>query len=181
MKTLIIRLILPVLILFAAIQVQAADLTFFVGGINPGDLDVSGTKIALDSGPIYGVRLGTKFVPHFGMEHTFSFSSDFLYPQGVSGVTDAKGFIYNSNFIFDIPFHKIVPYVTAGLGLIYQYGSDNLPVGTNFAVNYGGGVKLPKMFGPVGLRFDARGYSVRGVFSTTLNMFEVSGGVLISF
>ena len=74
-----------------------------------------------------------------------------------------------------------MPYVTAGLGLIHQYGADRLPIGTKFAINYGGGLKFPKLLGRAGLRFDARGYTATGVFSHTVNMFEVSGGVMFSF
>ena len=74
-----------------------------------------------------------------------------------------------------------MPYVTAGLGLISQWGSDNLPIGTKFAINYGGGLKLRKLAGPLGFRIDARGYTAVKVFSRAFNMFEISGGILLSF
>jgi hypothetical protein len=82
--------------------------------------------------------------------------------------------------IIDIPVHRVVPYLTAGVGLIHQYGDSDLPVGTKFALNYGGGLKLPRLAGPLGLRFDLRGYRA-GAFSGSLNLFEVSGGILVSF
>lgn len=116
-----------------------------------------------------------------GLEHTLAFSSDYLFPSNISAITNAKGFVYNSNLIINVPSHRMVPFVTAGLGLIHQYGSPNLPVGTKFAFNYGGGLKFPKLLGPLGLRFDARGYTATGIFSQHLNIFEVTGGVLINF
>jgi hypothetical protein len=116
------------------------------------------------------------------MEHTLAFSSDYLFPSNVSDIGKAKGVIYNSNLIFNFPLkiRNAVPYITAGAGFIHQYGDANMPVGTRFALNYGGGLKFPHLAGPFGLRFDMRGYSA-GVFSNRLNMFEVTGGILFSF
>jgi len=169
------------LVLFAARSV-AADLSAFVGGIMPGKpTSLQGVKVALDKSPVFGFRLATNFVPMLGMEHTLGFSSDYLFPSNISTITSAKGFVYNSNLIINVPAGRIVPFVTAGVGLIHQYGSPNLPVGTKFAFNYGGGLKFPKLFGVLGLRLDARGYTATGIFSQHLNMFEVTGGVLLSF
>ena len=69
---------------------------------------------------------------------------------------------------------------TGGVGLIHQYGSPDLPVGTKFAVNYGGGLKFPRLVGPLGLRFDARGYTAVDTSGSSLNMLEVTAGVLLS-
>jgi hypothetical protein len=163
-----------------AIPLQAGELTFFIGGVNPGSINYQGAKAALDGSPIFGARLGTNFVPFFGMEHTLAFSSDYLFPHNVAGIKDAKGVVYNSNFIFNVPVRKTVPYFTVGVGLIHQYGDSGLPVGTKFAFNYGGGLKFPRMMGPLGLRFDMRGYRA-GTVSNKVNLLEVSGGVMLSF
>jgi hypothetical protein len=158
---------------------KAADLTFYVGGVVPGSISYQNARTSLDNSPIFGFRLGTSFVPFFGMEHTLAFSSDYLFPQGVAAIKEAKGFVYNSNLIFNLPVKIAVPYVTAGAGLIHQYGDANMPVGTKFAFNYGGGLKFPRLAGPLGLRFDMRGYTA-GILSNKLNMFEISGGILLS-
>jgi len=172
-------------LLFAAVSsayANAADFTLFVAGAKPGKLNKSGILTSLDSSPVYGIRLSTNFVPAFGMEHTLAFSADYLFPNNTPGVTSTKGFVYSSDLIISIPVGKIlVPYVTAGVGLIHQYGSPNVPIGTKFAFNYGGGLKFPKILGPLGLRFDARGYTATGVFSSRLNILEVSGGIFFSF
>ncbi|MFH1572812.1 MAG: hypothetical protein ABIG68_02450 [Acidobacteriota bacterium] len=62
-----------------------------------------------------------------------------------------------------------------------QDGSARLPVGGEFAINYGGGMKLARLCGPAGLRIDARGYPVPKVASTELDIFEPSRGVPVSF
>ena len=41
-------------------------------------------------------------------------------------------------------------------------------------------IKFPRIAGPLGLRFDLRGYRTAGIFSRSLNLFEVSGGILLS-
>jgi hypothetical protein len=164
--------------LFAG-QSFAADITFFIGGVKPGSISVDDLKTALDASPIWGFRINTNFVPAFGLEHTLAFSWDYLFPKNNTVVQEAKGFVYNTNLIFNIPVARVTPYLTAGAGLIHQYGGSNLPVGTELAFNYGGGLKIPRLAGPLGLRFDLRGYRV-GTFSNELNLFEVSGGILIS-
>ena len=165
--------------LFFAAASPAADLTFFVGGLNPGSLGYKDVKTSLDTSPVFGMRVATNIVPYFGLEHTLAFSSDYLFPHNVSAIKDAKGFVYNSNLIFNIPVGKVVPYLTAGAGLVHQYGDSDMPVGTRFAFNYGGGLKFPRLIGPVGLRFDMRGYRA-GTVSNKLNILEITGGVLIS-
>jgi len=160
-------------------QPQAADLTFFIGGVNPGTINIDDVKTALDGGPIFGFRLANNFVPAFGMEHTLAFSSDYLFPRSVSSIKEARGFVYNSNLILNIPAGKLVPYLTAGVGVVHQYGDRDMPVGTRFAYNYGGGVKLLRLAGPMGLRLDIRGYRI-GAFSNQLNLLEISGGVMLS-
>jgi hypothetical protein len=167
-------------IAFSAAHLSAADMTFFIGGVKPGSISYHNVKTSLDSSPVFGLRLSTGFVPFFGVEHTLAFSSDYLFPSGTA-IKEAKGFVYNSNLIFNAPAKSaVVPYVTAGVGLIHQYGDADMPIGTKFAVNYGGGLKLPHLVGPLGLRFDLRGYRAGG-FSNKMNLFEVSAGLFLSF
>jgi len=163
-----------------AAQLQAADLTFYAGGVKPGSISYHDVKTSLDSSPVLGIRFSTNFVPLFGMEHTFAFSYDYLFPSSVAAIKEARGFVYNSNLIINLPVGKAVPYLTAGAGLLHQYGDADLPIGTKFAFNYGGGLKFPHLAGPLGLRFDLRGYRA-GVISNKLNLLEVSGGILLSF
>ena len=181
-KTLFSIAVIGLAMLFMVVAASAADVSVYVGGVVPGSVEDQGQKIGLDNGPVYGFRIGSNFVPSFGMEHTLAFSSDYLFPSNLSEIGQAKGVIYNSNLILEVPLkiRNAVPYITAGAGFIHQYGSSNMPVGTKFALNYGGGLKFPHLAGPLGLRFDMRGYSA-GVWSGKLNIFEVTGGILFSF
>ncbi len=66
-----------------ATRLQASDLTFYIGGIKPGSISYQNVRTSLDSSPVLGFRLGTNFVPFFGMEHTLAFSWDYLFPQNL--------------------------------------------------------------------------------------------------
>jgi hypothetical protein len=177
--------------LWLAPAARAADLSFFVGGAVPGKLRLSSvitpgqTIEELRSGPVFGIRFATNFVPLFGVEHTLAFSSDTLTPKTILNPGSARGFVYNTNLILNVPLGNLVPYATAGLGLIRQYGSAIDPSHTSFAYNYGGGLKVPRLLGPLGLRLDLRGYRAKELrFLTSaggVNIFEASGAVLLSF
>jgi hypothetical protein len=183
-----------------AVPVHAqSDLTVFGAFHKPGTLNLEtatqGATTISNFDPsnfgAFGARFGHGRVT--GGEHTFMYAPNFLE-------ANTKAIIYNSNFLLQAPLPKAKPYVTAGLGAVFSFGTDDQgrpslgEIGTKFAINYGGGVKvLPA--GPVGLRFDIRGYLIPSVklnvptslsdtvqtLSQTLNMLEIGAGVVFSF
>jgi opacity protein-like surface antigen len=190
--------------IFAAIPAFAqGDITIFGAAQHEGKLNVQAatatatTAASFDPGTFgtFGVRFGHGNI--FGGEHTFAYSPNFVD-------ADTNAFFYNSNFLVQAPVPKVKPYATAGLGWIFTFGTDESgrpsfgKIGTKFALNYGGGVKvLPA--GPVGLRFDIRGYLIPSAKfnisvptitdplatiksqSQTLNMLEAGLGIVFSF
>lgn len=153
----------------------AADITLFTGVQNPGKLTIDNVIRDTDLGGVFGARFSGGQV--IGFEQTLAYSPKFLE----SGL---HAFNTQSNLVIGIPANRVVPYATAGIGLITTFGDSLLDfgdIGTKFTVNYGGGLKLRNLAGPLGVRFDVRGYSVPGVFSQTLNFVEGSVGLLVSF
>ena len=143
----------------------------------------------------FGIRFGHGKV--LGGEHTIAYAPNFLE-------ANTKAIIYNSDFLVQAPLPKVKPYGTVGMGSIFSWGTDASgrpslgKIGNKFAINYGGGVKvLPA--GPVGVRFDLRGYLIPSVKfnllaptitnplatlksqSETLNMLEAGVGIIFSF
>jgi hypothetical protein len=130
-----------------------------------------------------------------GGEHTLAYAPDFLGGN-------AKAFFYNSDFMVQAPLPLVRPYAVAGLGTILTWGTnsgqpDLSKIGTKFALNYGGGLKIFPA-GPVGVRFDIRGYAIPGASlnfpvqnqsvlatvksqSQTLHLLEVGLGVVFKF
>jgi hypothetical protein len=187
---------------------RAADISLFVGAELPGSIkyEIPGLgadmKLPLDNGPVYGLRYGSNFTRYLDLEHTLAISPDFLFPSesiSISGPCtptigvecppptvvewkEAKGFLYSGNLVLNFPDmdDRMVPFLTAGIGLVHQYGDRDMPVGTKLAFNYGGGVKFPNIAGPLGARADLRGYRA-GMFSKSVNIFELSVGLMVSF
>jgi opacity protein-like surface antigen len=187
----------------ATVPVYGSDLTLFGAAQRQGKLNVqtatatASTISSFDPHTFgtFGIRFGGGTV--FGHEQTFAYAPNFIS-------ADTKAVILNSDFLVQAPLPKVKPYATAGPGTIITWGTNDSGVpgfgkiGTKFALNYGGGVKvLPA--GPVGLRFDIRGYLIPNAKfnllaptptdplatiqsrGQTLNMLEVGLGVVFSF
>jgi len=155
-------------------EISAADITLFTGIQNPGKLTIDNVVRDTKLGGIFGARFSSGHV--IGFEQTLAYSPKFLE-------SGRRAFNAQSNLHVGIPAGRVVPYATAGIGFISSFGDElNFgDIGTKFTVNYGGGIKFKNLAGPLGLRFDVRGYSVPDVFSQTLNFVEGSVGLLLSF
>jgi hypothetical protein len=169
---------LAVFILLSLPAFAQSDFTVYAGAQFPGKITLSqvqsGTTETLtdpiNSG-VFGLRFGGGRV--WGHEETIAYAPNFLDSK-------SKSVIMNGNIRIQVPSPVIRPYVTAGTGTIISWGDGPSDIGSKFALNYGGGVKI-KPAGPVGVRFDARAYSIFGVQSQTLKLGEVTVGILFGF
>lgn len=179
------RTLLSVLFVFVffAAQSQAQDLTFYAGYLNPGKVDLTSitNDLTVRGTGLYGARLEFDFHKVLGIEENIAFSPRLFSSNLIPDVANDKGFLYSSNLVVNLPLRRLVPYVTAGVGLMKPYGSGFKPFDAKFAGNYGGGVKFERLIGPIGLTFDVRGYSIPNVEHQTLNILETSGGLTFSF
>ncbi len=170
---------------------QAGDVTFFAGYQNPGKLtrqvvvdQITNVFSADSGGKVLGIRYSGSGPITF--ESGFSYGSKFL-------TTDQKSLQIHTNLLGQIPGH-ISPYGTVGIGLLSTWGGTTgngsttnsslgslFNFGTRFALNYGGGLKFRKVAGPLGFRFDVRGYTAPRVFGSTLNIVEISAGAMLSW
>jgi len=173
--------LLPLLALTAA-RLPAADFTIYGGMQHPGKLTLRSVVDNTTTIPLnprnfgtFGVRFSQGRI--FGSEHTVGYSPNFIS-------SDNSAIIYNSNLMLQAPLGVIRPYATAGLGTVYIRGETisalEAITGVKFAVNYGGGIKFTPA-GPLGVQFDARGYSLSGVQDERLSVLEVSVGIVFSF
>jgi Outer membrane protein beta-barrel domain len=196
------RCFLLVICIWAAVPAFAAgDVTIFGAGVHQGKLTLqsaqttaSNFSTSFNPGTFgtFGIRVSHGSV--IGGEHTIAYAPNFLS-------ADSKAIIYNSDILIQAPLPKVRPYVTAGLGTVFSWGTENgLPalgnIGTKFALNYGGGIKVFPA-GPVGVRLDIRGYAIPSATfnlplltnplvtvksqSQTLNLLEAGIGVVFKF
>jgi len=170
------RCFLLIMCILAAVPAFAAgDFTIFGAAEHQGKLTLQSAQATASSfsnfNPgtfgTFGLRFSHGSV--IGGEHTIAYAPNFLS-------ADSKAIIYNSNILVQAPLPKVRPYVTAGLGTVFSWGTENgIPalgnIGTKFAINYGGGIKVFPA-GPVGVRFDIRGYAIP---SATFNIPVASG------
>jgi len=135
-------------------------------------------------GSVFGIRLSSGGV--FGYEQNISYSPRFA-KQGV------KAFQMDSNLLIQAP-GKVVPYATAGLGFIVTWGPDfpddydpekiaaaAFSFGSKFSLNYGGGIKLRRILGPLGFGFDLRGFTVPNARDGALHFTQMSFGAVFTW
>jgi hypothetical protein len=157
----------------------ASDLTLFGGYQKEGKITLRSGASSVQSFQFNPGNFGTLGLrvgignKAFGAESTFAYSPNFID-------SSAKAIILNENLIVQVPTPVVKPYATAGLGTIITKGNAITDIGAKLAFNYGGGVKVT-IAGPVGGRLDVRGYTMPSVQSQTLNVLEVSIGVVFSF
>ena len=174
------------LVLFAGqAKAEGGQFSLYAGYLNPGDVSLDNIQQGLNlrGTGLYGARVEFDFLKVFGLEQNFGFSPRLLesrlFPQQGS---DVRGFLYSTNLVVNMPLSRFVPYVTGGLGLIKPWGTGISEFDATFAGNYGGGIKLNKLIGPVGLRFDVRGWRTADIAGQGgVNIFEATGGVTFSW
>ena len=178
-----------------------SDVTLFGAAQHEGKLNVQSASTTASSISSFDPKSFGTFGIRFshgkviGGEHTIAYAPHFI--EG-----DTKAIIYNSDLLVQAPLPKVKPYVTAGLGSIFTFGTDQNgrpslgKIGSKFAINYGGGIKILPA-GAVGIRFDIRGYMLPSVHfnlptltnpsatvqsqSQTLNMLEAGVGIVFAF
>ncbi len=183
-----IALATVVALLVCVVQVQAAQGQFsvYAGYLNPGTLNLDNVQTGLrfKGTGLYGARAEFDFLKIMGIEENIAFSprlfNNDLFPSGTAH--DVRGFLYSTNLVLNVPLDRFEPYVTVGVGLVKPWGVDFHTFDATFAGNYGGGIKLNRLIGPMGLRFDVRGWKTADIAGQGgINIFEGSGGVSFSW
>lgn len=185
------KVLLSVIVaLFTSSSLLAGEFVLYGGVQKPGELTWSEAVNApadLFEGEVGGT-IGARFSAGriIGFEQNISFSPRFAK----AGV---KAFQTDSNLVIQAP-GKIAPYASAGIGLVTTWGQE-LPLdldpaeiaafafnlGTKFSVNYGGGVKLRRLLGPLGANFDVRGYTIPDAYDGALHIIQTSVGLIINW
>ena len=152
---------------------SAGELIIYGGAQKPGAFGWANTspfsvaeELIGDFGSTFGIRYSAGRV--VGFEQSIGYSPRFAK----SGV---RAFQMDSNLVIQAP-GNIVPYGTVVMGYIRSWGQDFpgtydpkeiaafvFSMGNNFAINYGGGLKVRRLWGPLGINIDVRGYALPSV------------------
>jgi hypothetical protein len=178
------------LFLSTATSLYAGEIIIYGATQKPGKLtwssamNVSNDLLNGDYGSTFGIRLskGSKI----GYEQNISYSSPFAKPGD-------KAFQLDSNLVIQAT-GRVTPYVTAGMGYIMTWGQEYSPnlspvkiassafnFGKKYSFNYGGGIKVRRLLGPIGFNIDLRGYTVPNVRDDTLSYLQTSFGAILSW
>ena len=172
------KFILMWVFLFSFLTGQASDLSLFAGWTDIGSLRTVAGQVNLSNFNVFGVRLEKDFFVVLGFENTLSFSSGSVL---ATAGEDNGGLNYNGNLVLNLPVRRTLPYITVGLGVLHRFGTSLPDVGSSFTFNWGTGLKLRGLLGPVGVRVDYRRLTVYGVLDEKVKTHEISGGVMFTF
>jgi hypothetical protein len=183
-------LLCGVIFLSTVASLHAGEVILYGATQKPGELtwsaatNVSNDLLKGDYGGTFGIRLSSR--RKIGFEQNISYSPRFAKPGN-------KAFQLDSNLVLQVP-GKITPYATAGIGHIRTWGQDYsadlnplkiaasaFNFGKKFSFNYGGGIKVRRILGPLGFNIDLRGYTVPNVRDDELSFLQTSFGAILSW
>ena len=171
------KLTLLLFIFQCVVPALATDLSVFAGWTDANSVGSGVEEIRLDNFIVFGVRHEKDFFVIFGFENAVAFSgSSVLTTAG----QDDNGLLYTSNLVLNLPVRRVLPFVTWGVGLTHKFGNSFPDVGSSFTTNWGAGVKVRRIAGPVGLRFDYRRLSIHGVLDDTVKANQISAGIMFT-
>ena len=193
-------MLLGILLLSITASLSAGEVILYGGAQKPGEIGWSdaspvevGSVLKGDFGGTFGIRYSAGRV--IGFEQGIGYSPKFAK-------TGIKAFQTDTNLIIQAP-GNIVPYGTAGIGFFRLWGREDFPAsldpgeiaafvfstGSNLAVNYGGGLKIRRLAGPIGINIEVRNYTLPGVKATVgdnttekgLNFVQTTAGLVITW
>ena len=189
-----VSLLMWTVILFALpnqLAAQKFELNPYAGGVlTPSSVDSGSSSFDFKEEGIYGIR-GTYFLTkHIEIEGNFGYINHFEFEESDP---ESRGYLWEAgaNYRFDL--EKFKPFVSFGVGGITTSVDEDAPEFQNastpvfgdgdtfFTFSYGGGVKAPKLWGPVCLRVDARARTIPNLHSESTTWLELTGGITLSF
>ena len=171
-----IALALPLIL--TVCQVRASELSLVAGRAVPGDLQTASQRLNLRDYSLFGARFEKDFLFILGFENSLLYGRDLLALENAKG---SDGLYYNASFVLNFSSASVAPNVAFGIGFLYRFG-DTLPKsGFSFLTDFGGGLKLRELLGPLGLRIDYRRVKFYGIQGSSVGVNEFSGGALFAF
>ncbi len=172
------KFILMWVFLLSSLTAQASDLSLFAGWTDVGSLGTVTGQVNLSNFNVFGVRWEKDFFLILGFENTLSFSSGSVL--ATAGENNG-GLHYNGNLVINLPVRRTLPYFTLGLGVLHRFGTSFPDVGSSFTFNWGTGLKLRGLLGPMGVRIDYRRLTSYDVLGENVKTHEISGGVMFTY
>jgi len=142
--------------------------------------------ITVQNKAIYGLKAGIYVTGNFEAEANYGFINNLSFENTL---TKTKAHIWEGSASYHVGGTPRF-YGTVGFGGVTTNVSDDSQTlfGPNtsatemfFSVSYGGGIKLLRMFGPVGFRADVRGRTLPRYYGFRFSWLETTAGLSFSF
>ena len=159
-------------------SVHASEFSIVGGRTAPENLKVNSQRIELKDYSLLGARFEKDFLFILGFENSLLYGRDIITPINSEG---SDGLYYNSSFVLNFSSASIAPNLALGIGFLYRFGDSYPKSGFSFLTNFGGGLKLRELWGPIGLRIDYRRVTFYGIQGSSIGTNEFSGGAVVAF
>jgi hypothetical protein len=182
---------------------QRYEVNPYAGGFFPGDW---AHLAKLKAEGLYGARGGVYVNENLEIEGNFGYINQFKF-KNVDLANRAFLLDVNGSYNFSVRrLNRVEPFLTFGLGAMTtdvrggpQNTSTTLLVPSNidpnsslaplvlndgdtfFAMNYGGGLKALRIWGPLGLRGDIRGRSLPNFYGRGNHWLETTAGITLAW
>jgi hypothetical protein len=198
-----IAITLALLLTSGTAMAQRYEVNPYAGGFFPGDW-AQLTKLKAEG--LYGARAGVFATENIEIEGNFAYINQFKFKN--VGLAN-RAFLVDVNASYNFPvkrLNRFEPFLTFGMGAMttdVRGGSGNTSTtllvpsniapdtklgplvlkdgSTFFAMNYGGGVKGLRMWGPLGFRADIRGRSLPNFYGRSNHWLETTGGITLAW
>ena len=173
------------------LSAQHVEFNPYAGGLlAPNSVDIGAGSFDLKQQGIFGIRTGVFLTERFEIEGNFGYINHFELEDSDP---ESKGYLWEASGLYRFDLEGIKPFVAVGIGGISASVDENkagflnapTPVvgsgDTFFTFSYGGGIKAPLLWGPVGLRGDLRARTLPNYQGQALTWMELTGGLTFSF
>ncbi|MDA2927603.1 hypothetical protein MYX78_10320 [Acidobacteria bacterium AH-259-G07] len=160
------------------LSVYASDVSLFAGWTDVNSARSVTGEVKLNNFNVFGARFEKDFFVILGFENTLAVSANSVL---TTAGEDDGGLYYTSNLVVNLPIRRMLTFFTWGLGVSHKFGDSFPDVGSRFATNFGTGVKLRRLAGPIGLRMDYRRFTIHSVLDENVNTNEVSVGIIFTY
>ena len=198
-----IAITLALLLTSGTAMAQRYEVNPYAGGFFPSDW----AQLAkLKAEGLYGARAGVYATENLEIDGNFAYINQFKF-KNVDLANRAFLFDVNGSYNFSVQrLNRVEPFLTFGVGAMttdVRGGSQNtsttllvpssIDPNTNlgplvlkdgdtfFAMNYGGGFKGLRIWGPLGFRADVRGRSLPNFYGHGNHWLETTGGITLAW
>ncbi len=174
------------------LSAQTVEVNPYAGGLlAPSSVDIGTSSFDLKEEGLYGIRASFFPTENVEIEGNFGYINHFEFEKSDP---ESRGYLWEASGSYRFDLEGIIkPFVIVGIGGITasvdedEPGFLNAPTpvfeggDTFFTFSYGGGLKTPRLWGPLGLRGDIRGRTIPNLHGEALTWLELTGGLTFTF